>query len=135
MRLELADLGLSRHAPGDVLVDLTVGIGFEGQDVAEVVLTNVPQLRVVGDGEGADNAAHFQGRQGDGGGGGCEGRGWCGGGAGCRGGSGCAGGRWGWTRGRRAGRQEYCKAKEDEKFLDHRVKFARIMPKKRIFKV
>lgn len=93
LRLELADLGLSRHAAGDVLVDLAVGVGFEGQDVAEVIGAHVPELGIVGGGEGADNAAHLQGRQGDGGGAGREGGGRRGRCAGDRGRGGCAGRR------------------------------------------
>jgi len=126
--LELADLRLDRHAPGDVLVDLAVGVSFEGQDVAEVVLTNVPELGVVGGGEGADNAAHLQGGKGDGGGGGREGRGWCGRGAGCGGGGRCAGGCWCGVDGGRTGIKKQAYAEEEKNFLVHKLNFAGNMP-------
>ncbi len=104
LRLELADLGLSRHAARDVLMDLAVGVGFKGQDVAEVIGPCVPQIGIVGGGESAIDAAHLQGRKGDGGGAGGECGGRRGRGAGDYGRSGGAGGRRRRAGGRCAGR-------------------------------
>ena len=129
LRFELADLRLSRHTARDVLKHLAVGVGFKGEDVPEVVGPWIPQLGVVDGGEGAINAAHLQGCQGDGGSGGGEGGGRCGGGAGDGGGSGRAGGGWGGAGGRRAGSKGYHQEEEEKNFLVHKLNFARNMPK------